>query len=729
VLSVVISVSNGPGLTPALPGAENGANEFAQWALAQGHTVRRFSDAKRRFTAIDIEKAITPFLLKKKKIKTLFIYFAGHGECFGWDQDYWILSNDTPGAGDVIDVAGTVELARRAGVPRVVVFADACRNIFGKVDFGLDKVASPILRNMRNDEVTVTVDRFLAAGPGTAALEVQRRGQAALAYGIFTKELMKALRGEVPEIQERNSDNDRMIVAPGSLRLYLQNAVLDEAEALAKGFAQTPDCRPESDEPVAILGTIPNVKVVIDTVFPDGKPVKDCEIALFTHKGSVKWDRRGVQTGSRAEFQLPAGLVCKTQVAKTGFEFKPIAPMPLFELSQDISGRFQVQKAPFKFTETVSAGPANPRVAPRAVPRFGITRVMDSAGRLHAKAPSAGVFRVVTDDPVTQAQAAEWQEFATREQPPRAVPTRVENATLAQIAQTAKKHGRAKFETQTGLTVIGLPAGRTPKVAAEPNVLDGVFHEGQHWQIRGKRSGGVVISLGHDQFAAVPIFKDLIGALRIADGGGSPVVADLSYAPAANSRFEHDLIALDNDPDLIAGNARDELDALQLIAAECARNGFFEVTIDESIQLAERMRRLKHQNPVFGVIAAYAYDQAGDKAQIVDMIDWFIGKWQTVPFDLVMLAGYSMKQVNAAAARRIQLGGDQVVLAELGTWVSPAWPMLTQGWARLPARYLKKFPILAEARRSLAPGFWTTVVGEPGKDLFDYVGTGELNWI
>ncbi len=728
MLSVAISASKGSGLSAPLPGAEVGANEFAKWAKAQGHTVRRFSDKSKRFTAIDIENAITPFL-DRQALSSLFIYFAGHGECFGWDQDYWILANDRPRTGDVIDVAGTVQLARRAGVPRVVIFADACRNVFGKVDFGLDKIASPILPLMKNDTVTVTIDRFLAAGPGTAALEVQYLVAAEQSYGVFTRVLMKALRGEVPEIQERNRDNDRMVVGPGSLRLHLHRAVPQEAGALKGGYPQKPDCNPESDEPLALLGKIPKVTVKIQAVFPDGKPVAKCEIALLTHQGSANWDSHEVITGSRAEFRLPAGLVCKSTVTRIGFEFKAIEPMPLFELSQDISGKFQVIKAPFEFTRRVSAGPSPTLTAARAVPRFGITRVMDAAGRLHARAPSAGVFRVVTDDPVTQAQASQWQEFATKEQAPRSVPTRVDDSALAKISQTATQHGRVQFETQTGFTVIGVPSGQTLQVAAAPGVIEAVFQDGVDWQIRGIQSGGVIISLGSDHFAAVPIFKELVGALRISDGGGSPVAADLSYAPAANSRFSHDLIALDYHTDLIAGNARDEVDALQLIAAACARNGFFEVTIDNSIQLAQRMRQLKHHNPVFGVIAAYAYDQAGRRDQIVDMIRWFIRERQTIPFDLAMLADYAIDRIEALAEESWGKRGARQVLAEVGAWVSPAWPMLTQGWAKLPGKYLKAFPILEEARRSLAPGLWTTVVGEPGKRLFSEAGTGQLQWI
>ena len=93
---------------------------------------------------------------------------------------------------------------------------------------------------------------------------------------------------------------------------------------------------------------------------------------------------------------------------------------------------------------------------------------------------------------------------------------------------------------------------------------------------------------------------------------------------------------------------------------------------------------MKHHNPVFGVIAAYAYDQADRKDQIVDMIGWFIKKRQTIPFDLVMLADYPMDQIEALAAQVWQKSGARQALTEVGAWVSPAWPMLTQGWAKAP---------------------------------------------
>ena len=237
---------------------------------------------------------------------------------------------------------------------------------------------------------------------------------------------MKALRGEVPEIQERSSDNDRMVVGPGSLRLYLHRAVPGEVAKISGGYQQKPDCRPESHEPLSLLAAIPSVKVVIDAVLPDGAPVEGCTIALFTHKGSVEWDSAGTETGSRAEFQLPAGLVCKSQVHKGGYQFKAIEPMPLFELSDDVFLANFRRSRHLSRSQNRQRRPAPPSTAARAVPRFGITRVMDSAGRLHAQAPSAGVFRVVTYDPVTQAQAAQWQEFATKEQLPCAVATRVE---------------------------------------------------------------------------------------------------------------------------------------------------------------------------------------------------------------------------------------------------------------------------------------------------------------
>ena len=86
------------------------------------------------------------------------------------------------------------------------------------------------------------------------------------------------------------------------------------------------------------------------------------------------------------------------------------------------------------------------------------------------------------------------------------------------------------------------------------------------------------------------------------------------------------------------------------------------------------------------MIAAYVYDQVGQKDQILDMIRWFLRKRQTIPFDLVLLADYSMKQIEVSGRPGPTKPGAATLLSQVGNYVSPAWPMLTQGWARLAGR-------------------------------------------
>ena len=162
VLSVVISVSKGPGLV-AIAGGRKRRQRVCDMGRSAGPHGPPLLRCEATLHGDPHRERRSHRFLEKQKLSTLFVYFAGHGECFGWEKDYWILSNDKPGIGDVIDVAGTVELARRAGVPRVAIFADACRNVFSRIDFGLTR--SPARScDMKNDAVEVTIDRFWRPG-------------------------------------------------------------------------------------------------------------------------------------------------------------------------------------------------------------------------------------------------------------------------------------------------------------------------------------------------------------------------------------------------------------------------------------------------------------------------------------------------------------------------------------------------------------------------------------
>ncbi len=716
VLSVVISVGRGAGLQPPLPGAYEGHREFKAWAQSQGHDIEQFTDEHTGdFNAIDIAGAITP-RVDQQSLSTLWIYFAGHGECSSLERDYWLLKRDGAGQADVIDVNSTVKLARRCGIPRIIIVSDACRTTGDALSMALYESATAILPPRNVDSTTPSVDRLFAAGPSTAALEVREREEAARSYGVFSKELMRALRGEVPSVQKRSVDGDKMVVTPTELRLHLESQVPSAGAAIPGGYAQRPDCIFESNEPLAEVGDVPIFDVHVRTEFLDGDPAADTTIKLLLHRFAT-WEEVGQQSGPDANFPCPSGLFYKA-TAEGPYEFIAEQPMPLFELHSQTFGRFvardrndaEPESVPFAVSPTDDVGLAD----------FAITRVLDEQGGIHPKAPKPGVYRVVSYDPVNRQMGTELQEFAAGELLPKTVPTPVVREDIeSQLIEAAQTHGRRTFETRVGLTLLGLPESRTPEVAADPGLLDDVFVEDGRWNIRGTRSGNLAVRLG-EHCLPVPMFQGLVGTIRVADASSTrPTISDLSYAPADGTDYDYDLVQFDDPETRISGSARDELDALQMIVTRCARNGFFEVAIDDAAGLAGRIRRLKHHNPIFGVIGAYAYDQLNRLDQIVDMMDWFVRKGQAIPYDIALLANFTQQQIENL------VGTSNHPVPH----VAPAWPMLTQGWLRLPAAHLEKFPILQNVRDSLVPGFWTTIAGSTGNDFFNQVNEGKLTWI
>src|ERR1700756_1627289 len=70
-------------------------------------------------------------ILKNDFPDKLVIYFAGHGAQQNTTTPIWLLSKWDTETGEAVDVEKTRFLALRSGIPRVAIFADACRNVFG----------------------------------------------------------------------------------------------------------------------------------------------------------------------------------------------------------------------------------------------------------------------------------------------------------------------------------------------------------------------------------------------------------------------------------------------------------------------------------------------------------------------------------------------------------------------------------------------------------------------
>lgn len=721
-LSVIISVGKAPGLQPPLPGAYTGHAEFRAWAVSQGHDVLEFTDEKgRAFNAVDIAKEVqTPIV--NQSLSELWIYFAGHGECSGIQSDFWLLKRDAALPGDVIDVKRTRHLATLLGIPRVIIIADACRTTGDLQSMASQENSASILPALNITAVNPAVECLFATQPGSPSLEV--REENAKAHGIFTTVLMRALRGEVPAVKSRSDDSKKLVVRLQHLRPYLEEQVPVEAATLGKGRAQMPNIIPGgSREPYAIVGDVPNLEVRIDTIKEDGTPAPDTRIRLVMLTSSTESLSVGEKPGPSATFNVPSGCAYESTATGPYQSLLPELPLPMFRLDSPKQGRFRAVDGPNEFRFEASGGLS---VSGTSIPSIGITRVITDDGGVHSKAPEEGVFQVVTYDALNGGMASQLQRFTVDDLIPKPIATRSDEQIKNQILKNAQVHGRRGFETRTGLTLIGQPEVEMPDVAAPPGALEGVFFEDSSWHLRGNHSAGMIIQVGANYLTGA-VFHQLVGAVRLSlTSRVGTLIEDLSYVPASNSHNQFDLNMLDIDR--FSDSPRDEIDALQLIANQCARNGFFEVTIDDSVGLAGRMRPLKHHNPIFGLLAAYAYDKTGRKDQIIDMIKWFIRKEQSIPFDLVMLAGISEQDLRHLINTTDKFWNNEYA-RELGAWVVPTWPILTQGWSRISPEHLERFPVLKDVQTSLLPGFWSAASGVAGERFFASVKKGELKWI
>lgn len=156
--------------------------------------------------------------------------------------------------------------------------------------------------------------------------------------------------------------------------------------------------------------------------------------------------------------------------------------------------------------------------------------------------------------------------------------------------------------------------------------------------------------------------------------------------------------------------------------------------------VAARLRRVKHADPLYGIVAAYLYDRAGDIDSIRRVCAFYSLHGQAVPFDIALLARVPMDWVPGLGLfiDIPEIAEDPVAReAELPSYVWQSMesvehvpvaglaPILSAGWARLATlsqtdlhQYLARFnPYLAEAP------FATLLGDRMGARLIDFYHT------
>lgn len=119
---------------------------------------------------------------------------------------------------------------------------------------------------------------------------------------------------------------------------------------------------------------------------------------------------------------------------------------------------------------------------------------------------------------------------------------------------------------------------------------------------------------------------------------------------------------------------------------------------DTIAPIAAELRRAKHYDPLYGIVAAYLYDRGGDLDSIRKMCYFYDWHGQAVPFDIALLSRLPMYQASGSGYR-IDVPAthpDPVAEAEglpsyvwestearEGVRVSGVSPILRAGWTRL----------------------------------------------
>lgn len=704
-VAVIIGIENTAGMR-ALPGAVQGAREMADWADGEGWEIVYLTDEGDKVVTRTAILGEIQTLVESRTVSQLLLFFAGHGQCWGIDSDYWILSGGTRNMEAGINVHGSITLARQSGIPEIAVFADACRLVGRANDAALEIISGSIFPP--GDVARQgNVDQFYATLPTQAAQELQRRTTAGEprdqaesdlataiveANGMFTECLLNALRGNDQRAKSRLPD-DRGVVQPGSLADALKHALPRATGRLPGGFAQVPDCRPESDQILAEVEAPNECQLVVEARLTDGSPADGTRLEVLRFDGQST--ERPFITEARVNSwsvskNLAWGNVYGVRAELADHLQDPKSPNPLQYLAGDET--VKVTMVPEGRPTRTLRGPVESILERAELPgtelRVDTSYVLAPDGERWDRAPGEGVFSVVNVDRIT-GDVRRTEQYLREGEEPLVTPSPSHEETARAIGAAAALPGRRGFETKTGLSITGVPSVEVYAPKPRPET----FRESRMIHVRcASKTSSLVVDLGEDRYAALACFEQFVGRVRVGPLG----VENLLYVPAVAT--EDAVTGLGDDR-----GTKQVLTALA-VAEAAARNGRFEIAIDAAGPVAKLLRQSTPWNPLYGVFAAYGYHQAGNRAAIRELIDHFVNTRQTVPFDIVMLSGMDA--------------------SEIPTGVAPGYPLLTEGWTYLDPDL---HPAVAAARRSMAPTLWATIVGEAGRELGEAVAEEELD--
>ena len=261
--AVLIGVSKTGDLEP-LQAVDSGLAEMRRWAQGQGITnenLVELTDANdREVTVNGVFQAIHQ-LVERNTVEQLLVYFAGHGVNRGYSE-YWLLSGAPTNPNEAINVAGSIALAERVGIPHVVMISDACRTAPEGIA-AQSVTGSEMFPNQAPapGAAAASVDVFYACLLGEPANEFRRPDQSSQVFrSLYTEVLVECLSGLHQDAVASDDIGGRRVdvVRPYPLKRALPARVTKRIvdEDLWRTVNQTPDARVTSDPETAWLSRI-----------------------------------------------------------------------------------------------------------------------------------------------------------------------------------------------------------------------------------------------------------------------------------------------------------------------------------------------------------------------------------------------------------------------------------------------------------------------------------------
>src|SRR5450631_506286 len=237
------------GLLRELPGAVNGAKDFAAWARAQNYKTTLITDEEGPVLLGTIASAIAD-IIEHDFPERLLVFFAGHGAQQNVTTPVWLLSKWQSQNGEAINVEMTRFMASRSGIPRVAIFADACRNIIGEAATLSPLPIFPRRPSTKNPRAMTQCDLFFSCRFDEISQEVGVNADSSKAFGIFTRCLRSALNGEETDaIEPCPPPPNAIAVTSRKLATFLDGSVPRESGRVPGGQVQFPEIWPVWREP------------------------------------------------------------------------------------------------------------------------------------------------------------------------------------------------------------------------------------------------------------------------------------------------------------------------------------------------------------------------------------------------------------------------------------------------------------------------------------------------